>query len=561
MGNARPFRNLLFAFSLLSLVSCGLTSRDQTSLLLDDVASYINERPDSAQAVLATLDSAALNTRALRARYALLNTMARDKCYMDITIPGLLAPAERYYERHGSPDERMKTLYYRGRIAQDNNDRNAAAVFFSRAEEYADDVTDKHALGVLYMAQASVFNQAHNTKKEKEYITKGLGVFHEINDPMHDIALGQLAISCFTLREWDRADSLFAVGIAAASDNPYTMSNFLSNYARMKVSQPEPEPEMAINLLDQMRNEYGYPLSLRDAGAYAYALTLSGRTSEAKKLLPQLEQLAETSPLELDPWLCRCALTLGDYEKAYYFLNQSHLSEEAEIQGVLADSVTDAISSYQELTASQRRMKYRINLYALSAILLLLALALVLARLRRIRLEEERSRMQAVCAILEKEVAEQENRTEHLQQQLMHFREIARQERVRRFRQAGKLRSSIWRLDQGLPAWFKKDPSISAIKEELSYVYDIDDSGEKLLQRLDRELDGVIVPLMEKLNMQDKSQDQLFLCCCLLDLPSDVVGAKLGITPNNVRVKRHRLRDQIAKLNNADYDALFDIHK
>lgn len=556
------FRFSILSFAILTVLSsaCGLIPSRQTADLLDDVASYVNERPDSALKVLAGIDSTTLNTRGLRARHALLLTMSRDKAYLDITVPGLLAPAEKYYEHHGTPDERMKALYYRGRIAQENNSRNDAAVYFSRAEEYADEVTDRHALGVLYMTEASVFNGAHNIAKEKEYITKGLEIFEEIDDPMHGIALGQLAISCFNLREWERADSLFVVGIAAAEDNPRAMSQFLSNYARMKLLQPTPEPEEALALLDRMRKTQGRPLSLRDAGAYAYALILSGRKQDAKRILEQIQNQA--SSLKVDPWLCRCAVALDDYEQAYRLLNQANLSEESEIQSVLSDSVAEAISDYQEMAANQKRMQYRINLSILSIVLLLLALALALVNMRKNRLKEERTRIQDVCSILEKEVAEQETRTEHLQQQLMHFREVARQERVRRFRQAGRLQSSIWRLDHlGVPAWFMKDPSLSAIKEELSYVYDIDDSGEKLLKRLDRELDGAIVPLMEKLNMQDKSQDQLFLCCCLLDLPSDVVSAKLGITPNNVRVKRHRLRDQIAKLNNADYNALFDIHK
>ena len=334
------FRFSILSFAILTVLSsaCGLIPSRQTTALLDDVASYVNEHPDSALTVLTAIDSTTLNTRGLRARHALLLTMSRDKAYLDITVPGLLAPAEKYYEHHGTPDERMKALYYRGRIAQENNSRNDAAVYFSRAEEYADEVTDKHALGLLYLAQATIFNQAHNTQKEKEYITKGLSIFHEIDDPMHDVALGQLAICSFTLHEWEQADSLFGVGLAAASGNPYTMSVLLSNYARMKVSQPEPEPELAIELLDQMRNEYGYPLSLRDAGAYAYALVLSGRTREAKQLLLQLEELAKTSPLELDPWLCRCALSLGDYETAYKYLSESRLSEEDEIQRVLTDS-------------------------------------------------------------------------------------------------------------------------------------------------------------------------------------------------------------------------------
>ena len=160
------------------------------------------------------------------------------------------------------------------------------------------------------------------------------------------------------------------------------------------------------------------------------------------------------------------------------------------------------------------------------------------------------------------EVAEQGAQTVALQQQLMHFQEIARQERVLRFRQAGRLRSSIWRLDNlGVPSWFIKDPSLAAMKEELSYVYDIDDSGEKLLSRMDRELGGVIAPLQDRLHLKGNPQEQLLLACCLLDLPSDLIGTKLGITPNNVRVKKHRLKEQIAKLNDENLDALFGIRR
>ena len=219
------FRFSILSFAILTVLSsaCGLIPSRQTTALLDDVASYVNERPDSALKVLAGIDSTTLNTRGLRARHALLLTMSRDKAYLDITVPGLLAPAEKYYEHHGTPDERMKALYYRGRIAQERKDRNAAAVFFSRAEEYADEVTDKHALGLLYLAQATIFNQAHNTQKEKEYITKGLSIFHEIDDPMHDVALGQLAICSFTLHEWEQADSLFTSMLFTYKGNIYAL--------------------------------------------------------------------------------------------------------------------------------------------------------------------------------------------------------------------------------------------------------------------------------------------------------------------------------------------------
>ena len=138
-----PRRTLLPALLTLLLLSaaCGPTPRQHTAAVLDDVESYINERPDSALAVLRGVDSTALATRALRARYSLLQTMALYKNYESIAAPGLLDDAIRYYDRHGNPDEKLKTLYYKGCILQEQKDLNAAAIAYSQAEEYAPQAT------------------------------------------------------------------------------------------------------------------------------------------------------------------------------------------------------------------------------------------------------------------------------------------------------------------------------------------------------------------------------------------------------------------------------------
>jgi len=529
--------------------------------MMDDAESCINERPDSALAVLERIDSSALTTRSLRARYSLLRTMAQAKSYRDLTVPGLIDDAAAWYDRHGSADDRMKTLYYQGCIAQANKDHNRAAVYYSRAEEFADKVKDRHTLGLLYLAKATVYSSAYNIEKEKRYIEKGLSVFQAENDPMQEMALGQLASTYFASRDWAVADSLFKKGIASNEANAYAMSVYLSNYARMKLLQPDPEPEVAIELLDRKRIEYGYPLSLQDAGAYAYALTLAGKESEARGILEQVEHHADASSQEVIIWFSRCALASGDYRGAYEYLSRAKVSEETLIQNILADSVSDSISAYHDLAARQERMQYRINIAGLIIILLLLCSALLLARLRRNKLEADRSRIMDVCAILEKEASEHEAQTAHLLNQLNNIRETARQERVLRFRQAGRLQSSIWHLDRFGPSWAKKDSQIASIRKELSEVYSIDDTAEQLIRRLDRDLDGRIVPLLENLHLQNKPQEQLFLGCCLLDLPTEMIAEKFGFTPNNVRVKKCRLKEQIAKLDNPDYNALFNIRR
>ena len=112
------------------LVSC---DNRQTKSLLQDVETYIQERPDSALRVLRKVDSLTLNTKSLRARYSLLFAMALDKNYIDTTALSILEPTVAYYERLGSPQDKMLSCYYLGRIYANRKDYPNAVIFYSQA--------------------------------------------------------------------------------------------------------------------------------------------------------------------------------------------------------------------------------------------------------------------------------------------------------------------------------------------------------------------------------------------------------------------------------------------
>lgn len=188
------FPLLFISLAMMSLSACRPSLRQHTAAALDDIESYIIERPDSALTVLQNLDSSVLSTRALQARYSLLRTMAVDKCYEDITIPGMLDPAVAWYNRHGSADEKLKSRFYQGRIAQAQRKQTEAAVFFAQAEQFVAEAKDSHAIGLLYEAMATVYNTVHNTDKEQEYVEKSLSVYKEAHDPIYESALGNLAM-------------------------------------------------------------------------------------------------------------------------------------------------------------------------------------------------------------------------------------------------------------------------------------------------------------------------------------------------------------------------------
>ena len=74
--------HLFFFFLILFPVGC---SDRQMHGLLNDIETYIQEKPDSALIVLSSVDKAELNTKSLRAHFALLYAMALDKNWIDTT--------------------------------------------------------------------------------------------------------------------------------------------------------------------------------------------------------------------------------------------------------------------------------------------------------------------------------------------------------------------------------------------------------------------------------------------------------------------------------------------
>ena len=146
----------------ITIVSCNDARRSETYRLLEDVDSYIEARPDSALAVLEDIDKSDLTSKELEAKYALLLSQALDKNYIDLQSDSIIAPAVRYYENHGTPDERLKMYYYSGRIKQNSGDYEGAMERFVKGESYGDECTDKALLGRLYRAKMTIHREIFN---------------------------------------------------------------------------------------------------------------------------------------------------------------------------------------------------------------------------------------------------------------------------------------------------------------------------------------------------------------------------------------------------------------
>ena len=122
---------------VLSLSSCVWNSCRDVKRALSNADEVMWTHPDSALAILESVDTLDLRTKSLRARYSLLYTMALDRNDIFSTDLKVITPAVRYYERRGTDDEKMKTFYYLGTVQHNAGDLQSAIASYIRAKEYS----------------------------------------------------------------------------------------------------------------------------------------------------------------------------------------------------------------------------------------------------------------------------------------------------------------------------------------------------------------------------------------------------------------------------------------
>ena len=159
----KHFYLLIFCAAL--FFSCG--NRNE-QVLLDIIDSYIEQHPDSAFTALANIDNSKLESKKLRAKHALLLSMALDKKLIDKTDFSILQPAIEYYSKKGNPSDRLRMYYYQGRIYINAGNDEKAMDCYSKALEFANNSTDKLTLARLYLSKGKIHNRIYEFDKYAE---------------------------------------------------------------------------------------------------------------------------------------------------------------------------------------------------------------------------------------------------------------------------------------------------------------------------------------------------------------------------------------------------------
>lgn len=534
----------------------------QTKSLLQDVETYIQERSDSALRVLRKVDSLTLNTKALRARYSVLFAMALDKNYIDTTALSILEPTVAYYERFGSPEDKMLSYYYLGRIYANRKDYPNAVIFYSRAlRETSED--DYYHKGLAYEALANAYSASFNTEEELRNAIFAHDCFDKIRDKNLALSRYKIAQAYHNNEQFDLADSLYSSvysGLDSTSKLAfYAMEDQVSN----DLQREGPDVERDIKLLEYVAEHRGN-LTLTSYYEYAYLLLLIGDKSTAENILSQLSEIDES--VETMEIRYRIAKYEEHDKEALTLLRGLLLYQNDVVKKQLAQSVFKAQSDYYRLTAEVSEQKSTIanqrSVIILIVGLMMIGLLYIAFMKRKIALSREKDRLaQAVEESerlletvrnrakeekdeREKDILDLKSLNERDQDKIKELREMYVALYQKRFCEIGKYydAASLHRLESiKEKAYHDVISSTQALFEEIASG---SEGQKKFEARINADLDDIVSKIRSDFPKL-KDEDIRFICYLIVGFDTSTISFLMDISKENVRVKKHRLREKL----------------
>lgn len=383
-----------FLIACLLLSACGPIQHDNIAAVLDDVECYINARSDSALSVLRALPDQKLRHPALRARAALLHSMALDKCYIDLQTDSVIAPAVAWYARHGSADEKLKTWYYLGRTQYNAGDYQEAIVTYTEALDFTQKATDYKYVGLVNQAMADTYSASYLTEEAYPYLSRAYHAFLTAQDTvLAKLTLYKQAISDVTQRKWERADSLHQELLGNPEGIEPNISRVKASYALSLILQTSDNASKASTLFEEVLAEEGTLPTVNYWGAYAYCLSVTDQLSKARSIFTQLEALYP-SDKRISFWRSKTEQRQGEYLEAYHHLQESVDYQDSVLRRTLDQSTVAAQKDYFSFKASweKDRAQHRKTLLILLLLLFMMVAVTVALLVRQYGQKEKREK-------------------------------------------------------------------------------------------------------------------------------------------------------------------------
>ena len=537
--------------TLLSVALASSCANHEVKRLLTEAESLMQDHPDSALSIIESIDTAALMTKAQRADFSLLHAMALDKNYIDTTDLRVIAPAFRYFRNHGSDQDKMRTLYYQGRIYINADDYSNAVISLNNALEYAqgEEYLDK---GRIYSALSVSYCNSHNNIEELTCSRHAYDNFLKSGSEKYlDSARYLLALSLRNNNLVDEADSVFN-SIYSGKDSTARLSRTVMCAQASNCLQMDfPDYVKACKLFGYLEKN-GAAFSENDILEYAFSLLNCGERAESDRLLSTLDERIVSGKSHF--FLYKILKAKGMTDTALHHLEEYLDYQNDYVKSKLEQSVFKAQSENYSLISEKSKQEVKSarigNLALVLTMIALLLLAYLIYKDMERSFEQERERQNN--AVEESRVLLRELTDKYEADKVQNKDKIRELRKVymslyqKQLKEIGKLYDAhtAHKKDAIIEIASKKSKeTIAKILAELSGS----SSGQrKFEQRINQDVDNVISKIRSDFPKFD-DDDIRFISYLIAGFDSATISFLMDMKKDTVRVRRYRIKHMIAE--------------
>ena len=416
-------RTIYILFAATLLLSCSGREIKDSRKILDDVESYIQERPDSALSVLEGIGKSELNSRELKARHGLLLSMALDKNFIDLTSDSLIAPVVKYYEGTKDYDHLFKAYYYLGRIYHNADRHNESMLIYSKALDISDKINDDLYLGLLHAQFGNLNYDCFNYESAIENFQKAYEYYEKAGKEtyMHYTLLN-LAPLYYEMGDWTKGKTTLFECMEWANDNGIknVFDNCVNQLFLLSVTSSMP------SIVDEIIEKYGMQsLTMNTPVHYglAYKYALGG---DRQMFRSHIERAWESSDSHYDTTNIlfteyKSYKLLGDFEKSLQVYEEVFKREDQHVRAILNSPLMEERTDYLDKANNERKMiirnqKLTIHVIILSCLAVIFAAGFLILLIRN-QLKNRTIEMEKYADMYESTLAERDALSEMLETQ------------------------------------------------------------------------------------------------------------------------------------------------
>ncbi|MBD5329810.1 MAG: hypothetical protein HDS03_08025 [Bacteroides sp.] len=389
---------LLHSLILLLLLAFGCANSRENTERMDRADLLMESAPDSAMAILDSISLSSLSSRQEKARFALLKSMALDKNFIDTITFDVLQPAIDYYLDNGTPDEKLRTLYYQGRILQNRKEDEEAMECFIRATELKDLTADSLALARTYYARSLLYYQTFAYEAYVRNLLNAAELFGRKG--MYDasqLCLINAIEGAVILEDRQKADSIMKIYKTLPEFRNAWVSQWhhtLIIYADEFLSDNEEARLLDSISMESPTNTINLDLALSYSNI--------GENEKAMGFLDAVDQDSITNKAKYYACSAQILHNVQKDREAYECLWKYQSLREAELNTILSGDILFLEKKYKleknisEEKERNRSIKQTAIIVALLLIILLLAiyLRLRMSELKRLRIEKRQRQLE-----------------------------------------------------------------------------------------------------------------------------------------------------------------------